>query len=105
MMHRPPPCAPRTPLSSLQLARAAIARWSGSPPAPVLPRGAVRISAQADHLARARRGLADWIASGGFGQAGDSAAPDGGAHEAACVRRAGDHRETGVGAGAGMCVE
>ena len=54
--------------SALQLTRAAIARWRGKPPVGALPRGLYRISAQARHLALAQRGLADWIAQGGFSQ-------------------------------------
>jgi len=56
------------PPSALQLTRAAIARWRGKPPSDTLPPGLFRVSAQARHLAQAQRGLAEWIAQGGFSQ-------------------------------------
>ncbi|UUZ47341.1 hypothetical protein LP420_28865 [Massilia sp. B-10] len=54
--------------SALQLARAAIARWSGKTPPTSLTRDLFRVSVQARHLAQAQRGLAEWIALGGFSQ-------------------------------------
>lgn len=54
--------------SALQLARAAIARWSGKTPPASLTRDLFRVSVQARHLAQAQRGLAEWIALGGFSQ-------------------------------------
>jgi hypothetical protein len=65
------PTRPNTamaPQSALQLTRAAIARWTGKTPAATLPRDTFWISVQARHLAQAQRGLADWIAHGGFSQ-------------------------------------
>ena len=63
--------APETVLaqSALHMARAAIARWSGSSrPAGAPARDLLRISPQARWLAQAQYGLATWIAHGGFSQ-------------------------------------
>ncbi len=58
--------------SALQIARAAIARWSGSPAAgSTLARDVARVSPQARWVAEAQCGLADWIARGGFSQSDD----------------------------------
>lgn len=55
--------------SALHMARAAIARWSGSArPAGAPVRDLPRISPQARWLAEAQYGLAAWIARGGFSQ-------------------------------------
>jgi hypothetical protein len=62
------PSTAMAPQSALQLTRAAIARWTGKIPAATLPRDTFWISVQARHLAQAQRGLADWIAHGGFSQ-------------------------------------
>jgi|GEM_PF-4549841 len=61
--------------SALQLTRAAIARWRGKPPSGALPRDLFRVSVQARHLASAQRGLAAWIAQGGFAQDEDIVVP------------------------------
>ena len=59
-------------LSALQIARAAIARWSGLPrPAPVA-RDLQHVSPQARWLSQAQGGLEQWIARGGFAQGDDT---------------------------------
>lgn len=62
--------APETVLaqSALHMARAAIARWSGSHPARAPARDLTRISPQARWLAQAQYDLETWIAHGGFSQ-------------------------------------
>lgn len=65
------------PQSALQITRDAIARWSGKRSAHALPKDVYRVSPQARHLDQAQRGLAAWIAQGGFSQelAAPAAAP------------------------------
>lgn len=60
--------------SALQIARAAIARWSGLPRPTPVARDLQHVSPQARWLSQVQGGLDQWIAGGGFAQADDAGA-------------------------------